>query len=64
MLKNGLWKYIVVQLAAGEYPPITDRLPKYRQNHTRLDIQNIQQLEVSSCSRQSFNLDWMVQKRL
>ena len=27
MLKSGLWEYIVVQLAAGEHPPITDRLP-------------------------------------
>jgi len=27
VLKNRLWEYIVVQLAAGEHPPITDRLP-------------------------------------
>ncbi len=26
MLKNRLWEYIVVQLAAGEHPPITDRI--------------------------------------
>ena len=26
MLKNGLWEYMVIQLAAGEHPPITDRL--------------------------------------
>ena len=28
MLKNRLWEYIVVQLAAGEHQPITDRIPK------------------------------------
>jgi hypothetical protein len=26
MLKTGLWESIVAQLAAGEHPPITDRL--------------------------------------
>jgi len=33
MLKTGLWEYIVAQLAAGEHPPITDRL-QIRRDYT------------------------------
>ena len=33
ILKSGLWEYIVVQLAAGEHPPITDRLRKKEKSY-------------------------------